>query len=267
MKKVTFLIVFLLFAGFGIYAEEYEEHKTTETTVQVRLDFTYTHRFKHGMALSLFEDLRLDLAPFATRTLFDMSLTSITFEYSPIQYLKVDAGYMLKIYGAHSEAAWEIHWNDPSSYVRHRVYTGITGNYSYEGWQFSLRERLLLDMRFDDYDLRTTAKYALTMRHHLKMQYNFKSKGVSPYIWTEIANTLNANEYCQKNGHQYVERIRNCAGVKWKIPTSDKNKGTLNFFYRYDWGYFRSAKFSETDEMSVNIRRKNEHAIGIGYEL
>lgn len=267
MKRHILTTVFCCLGIMGAGAWEYADIKQTEeTTLQLRLDFTYTHRFKHGLSLSVFEDLRLDMLPFNTATLFDLSLTSLTFAYSPIPYLKTDVGYMLKLQGASSAETKTAHWQDANGFIRHRLYTGVTGSYQVAGWRFSLRERLLCDMRFDEIDPVCTARYSLTLRHYLNVSYSVADKGITPYLWTELANTLNQKEYCRKNGHQYLERWRTSVGVKWKIPTEDKSKGTLNFFYRYDWGSFRSAQVSG-DDILLTIRRKNEHAIGIGYEL
>ena len=112
MKKRIFSTLFIIFSTFtGLLASEYTEQTTTETTGQIRLDFTYRLPLRHGMALTFFEDLRLDMLPFHPVTLFDLSLTSVTFSYSPVKYVKLDAGYMLKISGPTSADSWHTHWS------------------------------------------------------------------------------------------------------------------------------------------------------------
>ncbi len=267
--KLHYLIVLLclLLSAAPLAAINYAEETTrTENVGQLRLDLTYTHPLPHQLSIVLFEDVRFDFVPFVPSTLFDLSLTSVSLVYSPFPYLKTEAAYMLKISGPSSSKAANNHWNDPNNFIKHRVYGGVIGIYTVGNWSFVARERLLWDMRFDDIDRRTTNQHQLTLRHFLKTSYSFKNKGINPYLWTELANTLNANEYCRLNGHQYIERWRTCAGVNWKIPAEDKNRGTLNFFFRYDWGRFRSAEFSG-DDILLTTRRRNEYAIGIGYEF
>ncbi|MBR1809990.1 MAG: DUF2490 domain-containing protein [Paludibacteraceae bacterium] len=267
MKERIFSTIFFIFSTCTILlAAEYTEQTSTETTGQIRFDFTYHLPLRHDMALTFFEDLRLDMLPFHPVTLFDLSLTSVTFSYSPVQYVKLDAGYMLKISGPGSADSWNTHWSIINSFIKHRLYASVTGSYTAGAWRFALREQFLCDMRFDDIDTRTARHYALTLRHFINISYNIKSKNLSPYVWTELANTLNAPEYCQKNGRQYLERWRNCAGIKWKIIRENAMPITLNFFYRYDWGCFRSAKI-DYESVRVNIKRKDEHALGIGVEI
>ncbi len=272
MKRLL-LISVLLFTFSCLHAWEYVSEETrSETTAQLRLDISYNLPLHKTVTLNFFEDIRFDLYPFSPKTLFDLSLTSVTLVYSPIKYLKLDAGYMLKIIGAATEATWERHFKNPNTFIKHRIYFGITGTYSVEGWRFTLRERLLDDMRFDDIDMRTTNRHALTLRHYVSVSYNIKSHRLSPYVWTELANTLNEKEYSRLGGRQYLERWRTAVGIKYKLPerqTSEgqtKSRGTLNFFYRYDWGRFRSAKL-QGEDAKLTTRRKNEHAIGIAYEL
>lgn len=267
MKRAAVILMFAVLCSLHLSAWEYVSEETkSELTGQLRLDLTYTLPLPHGCSLSFFEDLRFDMLPFSPATVFDLSLTSVTFAYSPVQYVKLDAGYMLKLIGAGSAASWHTHWNKPASFVKHRLYAGITGSYRYGNWRFALRERLLCDMRFDDIDLRTTNRYALTLRHFITVSYNFREKHVTPYLWVELANTLNATEYCRKNGMQYLERWRNCAGVRWRIVREEKQDVTLNFFYRYDWGCFRSARLVG-DDAALTVRRRDEHALGFGIEL
>lgn len=265
MKRHLLILLFACVCLSNIHSEVIEQGYT-ETTGQVRLDLTYTLPMKHGLSMTFFEDLRLDLLPFSTATVFDMSLTSVTLSYSPIKYVKLDIAYMLKTLGATAKESAEYHWSDPNNYFKHRVYGGVTGSYWFSNLKISLRENVLCDMRFDYIDPRTTNKYSWTMRHYLNFSYSIKSVNLTPYIWTELANTLNANEYTLKNNRQYLERWRSAAGVKWKLVRENSIPVTLNFFYRYDWGRFRSAMLVE-DDVYITTRRKNEHVIGFGVEL
>lgn len=268
MKKRVAAFLLLCFVILPLYAlKEEDEVVYQELTMQLRLNFTYTYQMPKNLSLQLFQEMRFDLVPFQEGTVFDLSLTSVTLAYKPIPYLKIDGGYMLKIAGAASTEASVTHWDIPNTYVMHRLYGGLTGSYTYRNWQFSLRERFLCDIRLDEIDPRTTRKYALTLRHFAKVSYNIKEKGVTPYLWIELANTLNQTEYCQKDGRQYLERWRSCLGVRYNLPSEGASRGALNFFIRYDQGMFRSARLDAEGDAHISIRRKGEYAIGIGYEI
>ena len=57
----------------------------------------------------------------------------------------------------------------------------------------------------------------------------------------ELENTLNAPEYQQKEGHQFISWIRTQAGVKWRIT----KLSSLDFFYRFLTGNRGLGPFGE----------------------
>ncbi|MBQ8101263.1 MAG: DUF2490 domain-containing protein [Paludibacteraceae bacterium] len=242
-----------------------QERQTTETTLQLRTDFTYTCPLHPKVSMVLFEDLRLDLLPFAPQTVFDLSLTSVSVVYAPIPQLKLTGGYMLKIHGASSANTFREFYSKPVNYIRHRAYASVTGIWKPGHWTLSLREQALCDMRFDEINLYTANRYHFTLRHYLCVQYNFPKPHLTPYVWTEAGNTLNAKAAVHPAHKQYLTCWRTAAGLKWKIAP-EKHCGTLNFFYRYDWGCTRSAVITK-DHHIYTRHLKHEHAIGIGYEL
>lgn len=271
MKNKILTIIFFVFIVWPMYGEQAEQ-TNYETTAQLRISLGYDLTLVKGVSLSFAEELRFGFVPFSTATLFNLSITSVTLVYSPIKYLKLDGGYMLKLQGASSADAWDKHWSEPNNYFRHRAFVGITGTYSVSEWKFSLRERALCDMRFDDIDLLTGNKYLFTLRHYISASRSVPSYNITPYIWTELGNTLNANRLTLPDRRQYLERWRICAGTRWNVPAVKSATLTLNFFYRYEWRCSYSAKISDsvsTDLSAIIIskKRSNVHAIGIGIEL
>lgn len=288
MKKLIFALPLLLFSA-SLAAEDYWEYDDIQTnreqTLQLRVGADFTKHFEHNLNLSLSEEIRLDMVPFDTHTLFDRSFTTVTLDYSPIKYFKIDGGYMLKLIGSQSTSSdkWTSHWADPNEYIKHRVFLSATAQYKYLRWKFAFRERLLLDMRTDSINPLERNKYDLTFRHRVYVDYNFRSKPLKTYTWLELANTLNAPTYQQKytdntpyrydsetgkyykrQGRQYLERVRFCLGAKWKLD----RKTTLNFFYRLDWGYSRDVNISK-DGGDIELRQNynTQHALGIAYQF
>ena len=79
-----------------------------------------------------------------------------------------------------------------------------------------------------------------------------------------MVNTLNAPEYQQNNGHQYVRRVRTAAGVKWKI----RKQHTLNFFYRFNYGYNRDINITKkAGKIQLTEEYSYQHAVGITYHF
>lgn len=272
MKRSLLVFLMLILGTFSaLYAWEYGEVENIEqTNAQLRLNFNYSLPLPHNFSFDLAEELRFDVIPLATTTLFDYSLTTVGFSYSPIKYVKLDVGYVLKIAGAATAESFSTHWDNPNSFIKHRLYISVTGSYGWGNCKLTLRERLLDDMRFDDFNPITTNQHLLTLRHYIGFTYSVPSYGVSPYIWTEPANSLNANEYARINRRQYIERWCSAVGVKWKLKSTTEIPVVLNFYYRMDFTQSVSATLLSVNDSEVvnqRIMSKYEHMLGVGVEL
>lgn len=280
MKRlITALLASIIALSTNLYAWEYAERENIDqTNGQIRFNFNYSLALPKNFGFELAEELRLDMIPFSAATVFDYSLTTVAFSYTPIKYVKLDLGYILKIPGAATKQSASTHWSNPNNYLKHRFYASVIGNYGWNNCKITLRERLVSDIRFDDFDPITTNQNLLTLRHYLGFTYsipaeyipllrsdNVSTKSISPYIWTEPANSLNANQYTCINNLQYLERWCSAIGVKWEINTV-----TLNFYYRMDFTQSVSATLSgNPDNLIVNqkITKKYEHIFGVGLEI
>ena len=248
------------------YSSDGYPAKSTEHSVQLRTGADFTKKFNHGLKLHFGEDLRFDLYNTAANARFNKSYTTLSLSYSPITYFKVDAGYTLKIMGTKD-------WSDVNEWMRHRVFVSATGSYKVDNWKFSLRERLMLEMRTDSVNPLEKNKNDLLLRSKLGVEYTIRTAPVKPYAWVEVVNTLNAPEYQQKykdnnsanGGHQFIKRVRTEAGVKWKL---DRNN-TLNFYYRFNYGYDRDINIKRKDTSVIRLTEEYsyQHAIGIAYEF
>ena len=268
----SILLVMVIVLSTHVYGWTYDtQNASTSHMAQLRVGAEYTKKWKNGLSLHLSEELRFPMygtmsgsALTSDSTImpsFGKSYTTISMGYKPIQYLKFDLGYTFKILGNKN-------WADVNKWMRHRVFFSITGSYKHEQWSFSLRERLLSEIRMGEIDKHTaTGLYEknradLQLRSKIGVSYHLRSKPVKPYLWVELINTLNANEL--SGGKQYISSVRTQIGTTWRLT----QKNALDFYYRFTYGY----------DKDVNVRAKKQtivlteetsfiHAIGITYHF
>ena len=265
---LTALAVLLALPTFAVdYAST---GATTEQTVQMRLGASFTKKWKCGVRLSLDEELRFNLmdnlsgttaknlsADTAYGASFYKSYTTLSLAYAPIPYFKMDAGYTLRLLGNKG-------WSDPNEFLRHRVFFSVTGTWKNERVKLYLRERALCDMRTDSVNLLEKNRYNWLLRSRIGFEYTVMSRPVKPYLWVELENTLNAPEYQQKDGRQYISQVRTQAGVRWRLT----KLSSLDFFYRFQYGYDRDINVTKKKSyVELTEEKSFVHAIGIAYSL
>ena len=284
LKRSGLIAIAVLLAP-PIHAWEYTSTQNETThSAQLRLGADVQKKWKNGVALKLEEDLRFNLGgttsletvsgttTSAYPAAFNKSYTTLTLSYKPVQwpYIKLDAGYTLKLTNKDTLADNKI--------MRHRVFMSVTGTYTYDRWSFSLRERVMSEIRMGELDQHLATGYYehnradWYLRSRLEIAYHAVSKPVKPYIWGEIENTLNANPlqqyYANNNtanqGQQFSHRIRAEAGVTWKLNRAN----SLNFYYRFHYGYDRDVKVKKNKQtIHLTEERDYQHAIGIVYHF
>lgn len=236
----------------------------------MRVGADFSKKWKNGLSLSLSEDVRVGLydklsgvnakdefVDTINGPAFSKSYTTVTLAYSPIKYLKLDVGYTLRLLGKKD-------WNDYNEYLRHRTHIGLTGSYETHYVKLSLRERLLCDIRTDSVNLLEKQQYEWLLRSRLAAEFNVPGKPVKPYTWVELENTLNATEYQQKDGHQYVSQVRTQAGVKWRLT----RRSSLDFYYRFQYGYNRDINITKRKKhIQLTEEISYIHSIGVAYNL
>ncbi|MBO4621930.1 MAG: DUF2490 domain-containing protein [Paludibacteraceae bacterium] len=277
MRIRLFAVLALLPLCAGLHAVDYASTgSTTEQCAQMRVGAEFTKKWKCGLRLHIGEELRFDLMDNATGITskevavdtaygpaFAKSYTTLALGYAPVQYFKMDAGYTLRILGRKS-------WNDYNEFLRHRVFFGVTGSYKMQYAKIYLRERAVLDMRTDSVNLDEKNRYNWLLRSRLGADFYVQGQPLTPYLWVELENTLNAPEYQQKDGHQYISRVRSQAGLKWRIS----RMSSLNFYYRFTYGYDRHININKNYYIKGNpikIRLDEatlfQHVIGVSYDL
>ena len=201
----------------------------------------------------------------ATGAGFNRSYTTLTLAYAPVQYVKIDAGYTLKIYGTKD-------WSDYNEWLRHRVFFSVTGSYKWDLLKLSLRERAMCELRTDSVNQLEKNQYGWFLRSRLSAEFYVPGKPVKPYAWVEMTNTLNAPEYQQyykdnnpaNGGHQFICQVRTQAGVKWRVA----KHSTLDFYYRFAWGNDRDINVTKKKQyIELTEKTTFRHSIGISYDL
>jgi len=268
-------VLCLLYSAAAFATDYNSTGSTTEQRVQTRVGADFTKHWKCGVQLSIGEELRFDLMDNVVGTTskseaidtaygaaFNKSYTTLSLAYTPIEYVKLDAGYTLRILGRKD-------WSDPNEFIRHRVFFGVTGSYKTQYAKLYLRERFLLEMRTDSVNTDEKQAYAWLLRSRLGADFYVPGKPVKPYIWAELENTLNAPEFQQNNGQQFITNVRLQAGVKWRIT----KLSSLNFYYRFTYGYDRDINVNKsyysgkTLKLRLDEQKEFQHAIGVQYSL
>lgn len=253
-----------LFVLLPVSAWEYaSQEKETVYSAQIRAGAEFHKRWNNGLRLSLGEELRFDVYHSEHGPSFNRSYTTLTFGYSPIEYVKLDAGYTLRIHGPNSSWSEEKKAH-PKEWIRHRVFFGVTGSLPTHYVKLSLRERALMEARMDSINPLEKSRYNWQLRSRVAAEFIIPGKPVKPYVWVEVINTLNAPEYQQKNGHQFISDVRTQAGVKWRLT----RLSSLDFYYRFTYGYDRDINITHTKHnIELDETTHFLHAIGITYDL
>lgn len=264
-------VVCLLLLSPNVMAWEYDSYgNTMEQSVEIRVGADFSKKWKNGLSLSLSEDVRVGLydklsgvnakdefVDTVNGPAFNKSYTTVALAYSPIKYLKFDVGYTLRLLGGKD-------WSDYNEYLRHRLHIGLTGIYDTHYVKLSLRERLLCDIRTDSVNLLEKQQYEWLLRSRLAAEFYVPGKPVKPYAWIELENTLNATEYQQKEGHQYISQVRTQAGVKWRLS----RRSSLDFYYRFQYGYNRDVNITKRKGyIQLTEETSYLHAIGVAYNF
>ncbi len=274
MRKPLLILATLLLTCAPLFAEGElrSETDTTTTNVQLRAGATFTKSFRHGLSLSIEEELRIALydynltaqEPASPATYFNRSYTTIALDYEPIEYLQIGAGYTFKLYGQRG-------WSDPNEFIRHRLSLAVTGQYRYNDWKFSLRERLVTDFRTDSVNPVEQPWAAMQLRHRLHVDYSPKFRPYRPYLNIELINTLNQPTCPYLNeqgvphyGGQYLSDVRTQIGVKYRV----NKRNTLNFYYRFDASWNNDYNITKVKH-NVEIVHETTytHILGIFYEF
>lgn len=257
-----FVLIAVLLASLSTYAWEYASQEAiTAHSAQIRTGAEMTKKWKNGLRLGVSEELRFDVYNSLTGAAFRNSYTTLTLAYAPEQHVKLDLGYTLKINGPLS--TWtDAKKADPNEWIRHRIFFSVTGSYKFDVVKLSLRERALMEIRTDSVNPLEKAALAWQLRSKISAEFTVPGKPVKPYIWCELINTLNAPEYQQINGWQFITHVRSQLGVKWRLSS----KHSLDFYYRFTYNYDRDINITKKKGL-IELTEETlfQHAIGVTY--
>jgi hypothetical protein len=260
----TLLLCSIALVPLSAFAWEYDsEAATTTQAVQLRTGAAVNKKWHNGLRLGISEEVRFDVYNSMVGPHFRKSYTTIDLGYKPIEYVKFDAGYTFRIIGA--DSTWSAAKKaDVNEWMRHRVFFSVTGTYTFDYAKIYLRERAQLDMRTDSVNPLEKNKFDWVLRSRVGSEFIIPGKPVKPYLWVELINTLNAPEYQQKNGHQFISDVRTQAGIKWRVS----RLSTLDFYYRFTYGYDRDINITKNKgKIELTEETLYMHSIGITYNL
>lgn len=257
MKQI--LAILFLFLPLVISAQTIVSETTSHSqTPGAHLFATFVKSFKHGLSLTLEEEIRS--AP------THRSHTTIALGYQPIEYFSLYAGYTVKLYGNQG-------WTDPNKFIRHRANILLTGQIKLGQWNLSLREGVMLDARADKVDTREKNVVDFTLRSRLQAVYSIPKTPLGIVAKFELLNTLNApvkyintimqDEASFQDYGQYISELRPEVGLQWKI----NKKHSLTLAYRYNYIYGRDINILDSGDVELSHNYTAKHLILLSYKL
>ena len=260
ISKKNILIALAILPSFLFAQINITEKDTAIITPETHLFATFVKSFKHGLSLTIEEEIRS--AP------SHRAHTTVGLTYAPIQYVNIYAAYTLKLYGDQG-------WSNVDKYLRHRANLLVTGQVKLGQWNLSLREGVMLDARCDEVDQREKNQVDFTLRSRLQAVYSIPETPLGIVGKFEILNTLNApvsylNETIEFRGNgekeygQYISELRPEVGIQWKI----NKQHSLTLTYRYNYLYDRGISIDDnTGDVSLTNKYTTKHLMLLAYKF
>lgn len=260
ISKKNILIALAILPSFLFAQINITEKDTAIITPETHLFATFFKSFKHGLSLTIEEEIRS--AP------SHRAHTTVGLTYAPIQYVNIYAAYTLKLYGDQG-------WSNVDKYLRHRANLLVTGQVKLGEWNLSLREGVMLDARCDEVDQREKNQVDFTLRSRLQAVYSIPETPLGIVGKFEILNTLNApvsylNETIEFRGNgekeygQYISELRPEVGLQWKIY----KQHSLTLTYRYNYLYDRGISIDDnTGDVTLTNKYTTKHLMLLAYKF
>lgn len=260
ISKKNILIALAILPSFLFAQINITEKDTAIITPETHLFATFVKSFKHGLSLTIEEEIRS--AP------SHRAHTTVGLTYAPIQYVNIYAAYTLKLYGDQG-------WSNVDKYLRHRANLLVTGQVKLGQWNLSLREGVMLDARCDEVDQREKNQVDFTLRSRLQAVYSIPETPLGIVGKFEILNTLNApvsylNETIEFRGNgekeygQYISELRPEVGLQWKIY----KQHSLTLTYRYNYLYDRGISIDDnTGDVTLTNKYTTKHLMLLAYKF
>jgi hypothetical protein len=255
-----FLPIFLLCFPVLVSAQKIvSETDTYSSTPEAHIFATFVKSFKHGLSLTIEEEIRS--AP------SHRAHTTVGLGYTPIENLHIYAAYTTMIYGAEGD---KVEWSDPNKFIRHRVNVFVTGQWKLGQWNLAWREGVMMDARTDEVDRRAKNNLDFTLRSRIQAVYSIPKTPLGVVGKLEMLSTLNApvdyiNDLVSPSDRygDYISEWRPELGVQWKI----NKQNTLSLSYRYNYLYSRNIEVLESGDATITNKYTNKHLILLTYKF
>lgn len=286
-KKYCVLIAIGLI-GSTLYAQDKViSTDSVSSEMQIRAGFSINKKLTRNLTISVEEEVRAKNYVYntvfdATNTAiggeqgqgvsFDRSYTFVGLDYRFNPYLKAGLGYtfILINHDGKKSTDYDNYWA-----IRHRLQADVTGSIRLGQWKLSLRERAMVNLRFDSINALEKNKAEWIFRSKLGAEYTVRSLPLKPYAYVELSNTLNAIGVAGVNSSyepidisgNYIDKIKPCIGLKYRI----NSRNSLDFYYRMDIDTDRDINYDykkdkvTLKQIEVTTQRSYIHVIGVAY--
>jgi hypothetical protein len=255
MKRNSLVYFFLLMCLTPIMAQTIEyadEESSTEARLRVGANFQYNP--VKGLSLSLEEEARMR-NNFCT---FDRLYSTFDISYKVNSYFKFGGTYsFIVLYqDGRKKTDYVPYWD-----LRHRAVAYATGSISFNRFTLSLRERFQATFRTDSlYNENEVVNPKMYLRTRLKLEYDFFSKPLKPYLSVEMFNPLNQTKYT----NQWIDEMQYRLGLEWRLDAFN----TLEFFYMFDHSFGNDVDVkSKKDKVIITPETEYNHIIGVFYSI
>lgn len=254
------LMAFLLLLPAASFAFDRSQVTQSDTTLNdftgrigVELDFELSRHLSLGIENSL--RFKNDFKS------FDRNYLTAGLSYKPLTYLKAGVGYtfMSLWHDGKKSTDYKKYWD-----LRHRVQADVSGILPIGNWKITLRERVLGTFRTLKFDPLEKVSPEFSLRTKISAEYTSRRRPLTPYVSVELSNTLNVPDFIGRN---YIDKIRNRLGLKWRLT----RRSYLDFFYRFDVGYNMDVNIDYKKDkvtikgVDVRTEKTYTHIIGITY--
>ncbi len=256
MRRILAVLSLSAWGAFALYAAPGVEVRELENEARARITAGVSYKPVKGLTLKLSEQLLLK-ENFAT---LDRLNTDAEAHYKVCRYLRVGVSYrFMAVYKAGADLS-SSYWT-----LRHRAACHVTGMYTVNRWQLSLRERFQSTWRDEELtNLRERRVPEFCLRTRFKAEYHCFSKPLQPYASLELYSPLGQTDYLaeaeETTGYRHwaFNAMYTRVGLQWRLDA----RNFLDFSY-----CLAAARKVDVGKKSGDIRvtPSLEHIVGVAY--
>ena len=263
MKTKTFILfiaLIILQPAFSSLFAQTEESVDAEIGARISAEAHY--KVLRNLTATLKEEVRLD----NNFKSFNRIHSTLGLRYKVTPFLKIGIGYAL-INGYDSDI-------NGFQTARHRLMADVTGTLKLDQWQISLRERIQVTHRTDDFNSYQNPANNWMLKSQLTVKYKGLRR-LTPYAYVELRHRLNAPTVQASYIYGYNRNSKTYANVyAYEIDEDSYDdlrdtKGYKNNVYQTDDSYY-CAKGDEgwfLDGFNTVSLNRFRGSIGAEYKL